>query len=350
MSKFDKITVLVTASGAQFMPGLAACLKNNGEREIRLIGTDLNIDSTVLQMVDDCFCVPKPSDFNYVETLLKICENNKVDVLLPFMSSELELLQKYKKDFEKIGTKVSVSDGDALKITNNKLALYEFMQEHGFKTPKFKGVHSVAELKEAFEYVGYPQKAVCVKATESSGSRGIRIVDPSKSRFDILFNEKPNSFFISYEELVQILSEKVEIPELMVMEYLPGMEYSVDLLADHGEVLYLAGRETNVNLASIPQVATLAKNEEAYEISKALIKELKLDGNADLDFKFDENGHPVLMEINSRIAATMQIFEKGGLNLPYLRIKQILGEILPKIDVKYGIKMVRFYLEVFGRD
>lgn len=54
------------------------------------------------------------------------------------------------------------------------------------------------------------------------------------------------------------------------------------------------------------------------------------------------------MEINPRIAATMRIFKEGGLNLPYLRIKQLLGEDLPKVDIKYGIKFKRRYLEMFS--
>lgn len=142
-------------------------------------------------------------------------------------------------------------------------------------------VKSLRDIDTAFEYIGYPEKAVCIKATESSGSRGIRIVNPKQLRFDILFHEKPNSFYISLEELKQILSERDEMPgEMFAMEYLPGMEYSVDLLADHGEILYIAGRESNVNLASIPQEATLAENIEAFEIAEQVIAALKLDGNA----------------------------------------------------------------------
>lgn len=348
MKKLRDITVLVTAAGAQFMPGLSHCLRNNGERNVRLIGTGIGKDDSILQMVDEFYLVPDAGNPIYIDRLLEICYREKVDVLLPFMSSELEDLLKHRAEFEKNGTRVSVSDGDAVRIANNKLALYEFMTENHLNPPKYCGVKNLEELKQAFEYIGYPHSAVCVKATESSGSRGIRIVDPRQSRFDILFKEKPNSFLISYEELIQILSENDSMPEMMAMEYLPGMEYSVDLLADKGKILYMAGRESNVNLASIPQVATLSKNEEAYRIAEEVISKLMLDGNADLDFKFDKDGHPVLMEINPRIAATMQIFYEGGLNLPYLRVKHLLGEKLPKVEIKYGVKMHRRYLEMFS--
>lgn len=343
------LTILLTACGAQFAPGLVNCLKDNGERYIRIVGVDMHYDKTLLSIYDSIYEVPNASDPQYIERLLEICVKEKVDVVLPFMSAELIPLLDNIKAFENVGTKVATGDRESIETTTNKLLFYQFLKDNGLKVPKFAPIRKATELKAACEIAGYPEYPVCVKATELSGSRGIRIVDPSQSRFDILFNEKPNSFVTTFEDLQNTLNERDEIPEMMAMEYLPGEEGSVDLIADHGEIIYMAYRESNVNLASIPQEATLVYNEEAYQIAKKVVKSLGLHGSADLDFKYDRNGHPVLMEINPRIAATMQIFKEGGLNLPYLRIKQILGENLPKIEIQYGIKMKRRYLEMFSK-
>lgn len=345
--KLRDLTVLVSACGAQFMPGLADCLKQNGERNIRIIGTDMQIDETVLQMVDKLYQVPRASDPNYVDRLLEICRSENVDVVMPFMSAELIPLIDRKQEFEDIGVKVSVSDRNSVEIANNKYRFYAFLKEQGLTVPKFARIGSASDLLPACEACGYPDNAVCVKATELSGSRGIRIIKPGVSRFDLLFGEKPNSFFTTMEELQMTLNERDTMPEMMAMEYLPGEEGSVDLIAEGGRILYMAYRESNVNLHSIPQAATLAENKEAYEIAEKVIGALGLTGNADLDFKYDADGHPVLMEINPRIAATMKIFKVGGLNLPYLRIKQLLGEPLPDVEIRYGIKMKRRYLEMF---
>lgn len=346
--KLKEITVLVTAAGAQFMPGLVNCLKDNGERNIRIVGTDMGEDNTILQMVDVYYKVPSAQSPDYVDVLLDICKKEKVDVLLPFMSAELIPLIDRKDDFERIGTKVSVSNRKSVEITTNKYLFYEFLRQKKLPVPRFARITKADELISACEKCGYPNNAVCVKATELSGSRGIRIVRPDISRFDILFNEKPNSFYTTMEDLLSTLKEKETMPEMMAMEYLPGMEGSVDLIADHGDIIYMAYRESTVNLHSIPQAGELKDNQESYEIAKKVIKALELTGNADLDFKNDKEGHPVLMEINPRIAATMRIFKEGGLNLPYLRIKQLLGERLPKIDIEYGIKFKRRYLELFS--
>lgn len=342
------LTVLVSACGAQFMPGLANCLKDNGERNIRIVGVDMGVDSTVLQMVDSLYQVPAADDVDYVDRLLEVCKLEKVDVVLPFMSAELLPLIDRKKDFEAIGTKVSVSDRRSVEITTNKYMFYQFLRENGLQVPRFAVVRNADELISACEKCGYPDNAVCVKATELSGSRGIRIIKPDVSKYELLFHEKPNSFFTTMDDLLFTLKERESMPEMMAMEYLPGMEGSVDLIAENGKVLYMAYRESTVNLHSIPQSGELKENQEAYEIAIKVVDALNLTGSADLDFKNDKDGHPVLMEINPRIAATMRIFKEGGLNLPYLRIKHLLGEQLPEVNIKYGVKMKRRYLEMFA--
>lgn len=342
------LNILITAAGSPSAPGLIRSLKNNGEREVFVVGTDMKTDATILQMTDKCRLVPASDAPEYVDVLLSICREEKIDVLIPGVSAELLPLSLRTAEFEAAGTKVSVSNPFSIEVCDSKYRLYDYMREQGMPTPDYYPVHCVADLKEAAEKLGWPSRPFCVKAVQSSGSRGVRIVDPSKSRFDLLFGEKPNSLYISLEELLAILSEKEEMPEMMAMEFLPGMEYSVDVLADKGKIIYMAGRESNVVQASIPLMATVRRNEEAFAIAERIVAALELDGNVDLDFKMDADGRPVLMEINARLAATLAVFTAAGLNLLYLRVKQLLGEPLPACDAREGVVMKRRYLEQFA--
>ena len=348
MNKFRDITVLYTACGAIYTPAFIDCLKDNGERNIHVIGADMAYDETILPLIDKLYVTPKAVEPNYIDALLEICQKEKVDILIPGMSNELLKLLDNKEKFEAIGTKVSLSNRNSIEVTTDKYRFYSFLKDSNLPVPKFALVKCADDLVEACKFCGYPEKPVCVKATNLSGSRGIRIIKPDVSRFDILFGEKPNSMYTTMEELLATLKERDEMPEMMAMECLPGAEGSVDLLADHGRILYMAYRESNVNLASIPQEATLADNPEAYAIARGVIAALGFDGSADLDFRCDAEGRPVLMEVNPRIAATMRIFKEGGMNLPYLRVKQLLGESLPPASICYGLKMKRRYLEMFA--
>ena len=172
----NDLTILITAAGNQYMLGLTECLKNNGERNIRLVGADMNNDTTILQMMDVMYQVPEATSTDYIDRLYEICRTEKVDILMPIMSAELPSLVANKERFREIGTIVSVSNMDSVLIANNKYKLYHFMEQNGMRVPKFCRIENADQLKDAFSYVGYPNIPVCIKATESSGSRGVRRV------------------------------------------------------------------------------------------------------------------------------------------------------------------------------
>ena len=339
-------TVLITAAGNVFMPGTMACIKQNGEREIRLIGADMSDDPTILQMCDAAYPVPRGTDPAYVDVLIDICKKEKVDVLLPIMSVELNALAENRDRFADVGTIVSVSDPAALAVANDKRKLLDYLREQGLPCADYYAVNSMDELLATVRKLGYPEKRVCVKATNGSGSRGFRLLDAKASRFDMFLHEKPSAGVIRLEELTAILEEAEAFPELLVMEYLPGAEYSVDLLADHGKVLVGCCRKSLRMENSIMLDAELVDAPAVLELCAAVTEKLGLDGNIGFDLRERADGTPLIMECNPRITAGIPYFALAGVNLPYLCIKHLLGEELPDCSLKYGTVVKRRWTEM----
>jgi carbamoyl-phosphate synthase large subunit len=77
------------------------------------------------------------------------------------------------------------------------------------------------------------------------------------------------------------------------------------------------------------------------------VKALKMSGNVGFDFMRNDAGEAVLMDINPRITATVSVIAAAGLNLIYMRVKQLLGEELPEVNIDYGTFLRRRYLETF---
>ena len=337
------VTVLITACGNVYMPGTAASVRNNGERNIRLIGADMNHDDTILQMFDQYYQVPRGDDPGYAAAILEICRKEHVDVVIPIMSVELETLAKNEAMFKEAGVVLSVSSLESLKIANNKLALFEFMRDNGIPVPKFWTVNSVQDVDPAIEHIGVP---VVFKTNEGSGSRGMRIIDPSKSRFDILFHEKPTSAYVTLQDFKETLQEG-QMPPMMAMEYLPGNEYTVDMLCDNGKVLYnMCRRGLNVQ-TSIILDGIVEDKPEITGLCAMVAEKLKLTGNIGFDVKERADGTPVIMECNPRATAGVSEFTASGVNLLYLNIKRCLGEPLPELTPKYGVIMKRRYQEMY---
>jgi len=341
------ITVLLSASGSSIIPGIIKCFKNNGERDIRLVGMDMVDDPTCKYFVDSFYKVPAATTPDYCDIVLDICQKEKVDIYFPNISAEVSAVIRRKSDFEAMGVKLSISNQNSIDIANNKLNTYNYLSRMGIPVPKYYPIHSINDFMIGCSVMGYPDEPVCIKIVNESGSRGVRIIDDKKSKYELFAREKPSSFFISYKDMLGILNEQETLDEMMLVEYMPGIEYTVDLLADHGKVLYEVGRENVVSLMSIAQESIVSFDRGAYEIAEKIVNKLAIDGNFGFDFMRDKNGVANLMDINPRITATVSVIAVAGVNLPYLRVKQLLGEKLPNCRVDYGTRLKRRYLETF---
>ena len=348
MSQFRDITVLMSASSSPSMPGMIKCFKNVKERNIRVVGVDMSDDPSAKFMVDAFYQVPAASAPNYADIMLDICKKEKVDVYFPNVSAEVSAVVARKDEFEALGVKLSVSNMESVAISNNKLKTYEALEKAGIPVPRYYGVHTVEDFVEGMKYMGYPEKPVCIKIVDGSGSRGVRIIDSTKSRYDIFVKEKPNSFYISYDDMLSMLQSAPEpLHEMMLVECMHGPEFTVDLLAEKGKALYIVGRNNVDSLMSIAQASVLQYDELAYKVSEQVIDLLKMDGNVGFDFMRNDKEEAVLMDINPRITATISIMAAGGVNLPYLRVKQLLGEELPACEPQFGTRIRRRYGEMF---
>lgn len=348
MSQFRDITVLMSASSSPSMPGMIKCFKNVKERNIRVVGVDMSDDPSAKFMVDAFYQVPAASAPNYADIMLDICKKEKVDVYFPNVSAEVSAVVARKDEFEALGVKLSVSNMESVAISNNKLKTYEALEKAGIPVPRYYGVHTVEDFVEGMKYMDYPEKPVCIKIVDGSGSRGVRIIDSTKSRYDIFVKEKPNSFYISYDDMLSMLQSAPEpLHEMMLVECMHGPEFTVDLLAEKGKALYIVGRNNVDSLMSIAQASVLQYDELAYKVSEQVIDLLKMDGNVGFDFMRNDKEEAVLMDINPRITATISIMAAGGVNLPYLRVKQLLGEELPACKPQFGTRIRRRYGEMF---
>lgn len=345
--KLKDITVLMSACGSPSIPGMIRCLKENGERNIRVVGVDMDDDPTTQYLVDAFYRVPAASAPEYCDILLDICRKEKVDIYFPNISAEVSAVVARQGDFDQIGVKLSVSNLESIEISNNKLRAYEVLKTAEIPVPEFYPVHSVEDFIAGCEQMGYPNKSVCLKVVDGSGSRGVRIIDSRVSRYDIFAHQKPNSFYTSYEDMLSVLKTASKLDEMMLVECMHGPEYTVDLLAADGEVVYIAGRENVDSLMSIAQKSIVKRDDVAYHTATHIVKALKMSGNVGFDFMRNDAGEAVLMDINPRITATVSVIAAAGLNLIYMRIKQLLGEELPEVKIDYGTFLRRRYLETF---
>ena len=79
--------------------------------------------------------------------------------------------------------------------------------------------------------------------------------------------------------MLAILKSVDKLEEMMLVEYMHGPEFTVDLLASKGQILYEVGRENTISLMSIAQESVVKYDELAYRVSADVVKLFHMDGN-----------------------------------------------------------------------
>jgi len=336
------IKIMITGAGAPGIKGTIYSLKNNPDkRKIKIITTDMR-DDVVGKYLGDIFYTIPPAfkKKDYMTALLSICDKEKIDIIIPQNTKELEILADSREAFNSMNTKIITSGINAIKTSNNKFELLKISRELKIPTVNFFMVNNHHELLEKAKKIGWPGKKVVVKPPVSNGLRGVRIIDESIDLKHLFYNEKPTHLFIRMNNLLDILGENFE--ELIVMDYLPGLEYTVDVFRDHQEMIVIPRRRELIR-SGITFNSRVEKHQEIIEYTKRISDVLDLEYCFGFQYKLDENGIPKLLECNPRVQGTMVLSTFAGANLIYCAIKSILNEEKKEISVNWNSKLYRYW-------
>jgi len=309
------ITVMVTASGAPGTAALLHALRENGEREVRLVGTDMSERAVGKHLCDAFHIVPGGSDPSFPDAMLAVAQREAVDAILPQSSFDLEGLAEH---VDRFPMPVLVSSPDAIHRSNDKAETYEMLHRLGVPAPEFRRVNGAHEVDAAARELGYPDRPVCFKPVFSSGSRGFRILDPTVDRAHQLLNERPGSVAMRLEEAVELLPDEGG-PDLLVMELATGGERTIDGIGDGREIVLGHAKTREAMRAGLAMYFVTLDDPELMRIGNQLVEELAIEHFFNIQLVGD-----YVIEINPRIST---IVYQEDLNLPYLGVKRALGEI-----------------------
>ena len=307
--------MLVSACGAPGTAALLRALRENGERRVRLVGTDMS-ERAVGRLLCDAFrLVPPGSDPAFADAMLDVCAAEGVDVALPQSSFDLAGLAAARERFE---VPVLVSSPETIRRSNDKAECYALLHRIGVPAPAFRRVRGAAAVAEAARELGYPERPVCFKPVFGSGSRGFRVLDPSVDRAYQLLHERPGSVAMRLEEAIELLPEDGG-PDLLVMELATGGERTIDGIAD-GRGIVLGHPKTRESMrAGLAMYFVTLDDPGLMELAERIIAALEIEHF----FNIQLVGEHVI-EVNPRISTVVY---QDDLNLPYLGVKRALGDI-----------------------
>lgn len=317
------ITVLVTGVGATTGISVIKGLRQQDEFSVRVVGTDINPKKMIAgsHFCDGFYTVPLAVNKSYIPTLLDICEKEEVDLLIPIIDIELQLIAENVETFRSRGIRVLISDLETIRICNDKYLTHKFFKESGIPTPATLLPTEVDD----FSKLDYP---VFVKPRDGVSSI--------------------NTFKVEGEDDLKLYMQRV--PNLLIQEYLEGKEYTTDVLTDieDGRVITVVPRERLQTKAGISYKGRTCKDERLIAYGEKIAEKAGIRGPANIQCKI-QGDEIKYFEINPRFSGGLPLTIAAGVNNPFLVLKMAKGEKIPDMisEFKDNLIMTRYWEEIF---
>ena len=130
--------ILITSAGKRVV------LVQIFQRTIQELGLSAKVYTTDMRpelapagiVSDECIKVPRCTADNYIDTLLIICREKNVGVIIPTIDTELFVLANNHKRFEEKGVKLAVSDWAFIQVCRDKRLTAAYFRKLGIPVPE----------------------------------------------------------------------------------------------------------------------------------------------------------------------------------------------------------------------
>jgi predicted ATP-grasp superfamily ATP-dependent carboligase len=132
-------------------------------------------------------------------------------------------------------------------------------------------------------------------------------------------------------------------PDLLVTEFLPGNELSVDCFTDfNGKLLFIGPRtRERIQMGISFRSTAVGVTEEITHIAHCINEKVSLNGAWFFQIKKDRSGKFKLMEFAPRQASTMGLYRHTGVNFALLSLFNALGKPVEILQNAYPIQLDR---------
>ena len=243
---------------------------------------------------------------------MEIIHNDDVEVILPTSGFDILPYSQNKEMLRDLGVIPVISDYDVIESCTDKLKFYNSLRTH-FELP-----FTSSDISEMDDF------PCIIKPIHGKGSRNVFLCS-------------------DLHELTRISSK---YDGMLVQEYLPGTEYTVDVMSDlDGRALFAIPRERIEVKSGICSKGRIVNDKQLIQISMDLTNHLGLIGPSCVQMKLDSHGLPKILEVNPRMGGATIMATYAGANFPKIIIDLVKGEdiVLPTIR---EISVVRYYEEI----
>lgn len=277
---------------------------NENKVPIQVFASHREYRKEILSVAD--FAIIEPTEEQQrLPFIIKTIEQYHIDVL--YIVKHAIWFEQNRSKIEATGVKLITGAGDLdlLKLSHNKMDFALFMQQQQLPVVPSILINNLKQLQQNIE--NPPFDSLCIKPVQGIYGMGFWRFDETVSSAKILTNPEQRS--VKPSVYLQLYTKAEKFPPMVLMPYLHSPEYSVDIVADKGDVLCAIAREKRGTKQVIKNTGP------AYELACRCANVMQADGLVNVQTRMDKSGRPVLLEINMRPSGGVGYTQHSGINL-----------------------------------
>ena len=289
--------------------------------DVELIAVDVAPGwSPACQFADSYFEVPYCDDLDFPKTILEICEDHYVDLLVPTIDPELPIYAKNREAFEQAGTYILLPPGELVSMARDKADTAKMLSDMGISVPEtWPGTEVLEEEPHAYPLIAKP--------INGSGSAGVKTVSGP-----------------------QELKEVCRCPDYVVQKECQGREFTVHcfFVPELGCVSAVPYWRKKVRDGEVCFGQT-ERVPQFKEVGDRLAEHFPgLSGVLCFQAFLQPNGDYKVFEINARFGGGYPLCDRAGGTFAKWILQQLIGQE-PDYhdDWQEGLRMLRYDAAVF---
>lgn len=280
----------------------------------------------IFEFADKVFIEPKDDDENALprwQFVLNHARDNNVKVLLTGRNSIDYEAHRDEFTQTEIRLLTGATSTNSLAAIDDKFAFMTHCQANDIPVATAWRFETLDELQALLNDHGH--EPLCVKPVSGIFAQGFWQLDTGADNvYDsfrhLYFTDDKQIHleqFISAYKHSKMVSTK-PIP-MLLMPYLSGQEFSIDVVCDHGEILAAVTRHKT------DKIQHIGFDEAVMKVVTPLIKAFHCDGIVSVQTKADADGNHRVLEINSRPSGGIDYTRHSGIDLTQIGFGYWLG-------------------------
>ncbi|WP_201535714.1 ATP-grasp domain-containing protein [Psychrobacter ciconiae] len=284
----------------------------------------------IFEFADKVFVEPKDNDKNALprwQFVLNHARDNNVKVLLTGRNS-IDY-EAHRDEFTKAGIRLltGATSTQSLAAIDDKFAFMQHCQAHNVPVATAWRFETLAELQDLLAKHG--NEPLCVKPVSGIFAQGFWQLDTGAvNAYDsfehLYFTEDKKihleQFISAYQHSGMIKNKPIP---MLLMPYLSGQEFSIDVVCENGEILAAITRH------KMDKIQHIGLDDSVMIVVTPLIRAFGCDGIVSVQTKADVDGNHRILEINSRPSGGIDYTRHSGIDLTQIGLGYWLG-LTPK--------------------